>query len=311
MLRILLAEDHPAVRRGIRSLIESHPDWQVASEATNGREAVEQAEKLKPDLVILDVTMPECNGLEASRLILKQAPDTKILLLTVHQSDELSEEARRIGAQAIIFKPDADQTLIAAIERLLRTMAPVHLAGAIVRSRHVGAFFRSADERYHVLGPFVAEGLAAGEKAFHIINPPDRDLHLQRLREGGADVDRAVSQRQMELVPWESMYLRAGHFDKQAMLGLIQQVLVDTKTEGFPRTRLVAHMEWALEPRPGVEDLIEYEALVNDVLPRFDDVAICAYDLTKFDGSVVIDAIRSHPAVVIGGSLHDNPFYLP
>jgi hypothetical protein len=95
------------------------------------------------------------------------------------------------------------------------------------------------------------------------------------------------------------------------MLALIQQWLRDASSEGFPLTRLIAHMEWALFDRPGVDDLVAYESRLNNVLSTFDDVVICAYDLTKFGGAVIVDIIRSHPAVVIGGAYHHNPFYVP
>jgi DNA-binding NarL/FixJ family response regulator len=308
-LRILIADDHAAVRRGIRSLVQSHPEWQVVGEATDGQEAVEQARRLKPDIALLDMSMPELNGLEATRQILKDSPGTQAIILTVHQSDELADEARRAGVRRLILKSNADE-LIKAIEALRRRA--IHLAGAVVgHLRHIAAFFQSEAERYRVLGPFVAEGLSQGEKAFHIIEPPKQDLHLSRLTEAGIDVDRAAAQRQLELVAWEEMPLRHGHFDQHAMLKRIEGVFTDTSARGFPLTRFVANMEWALEPRPGVEDLVEFEARYNYLSPKFDDVAICAYDLTKFSGSLVIDAMRTHPAVVIGGSLRENPFYVP
>lgn len=309
-LRILVADDHAAVRRSIRSLLESHPKWKVCGEATNGREAVEEARQLKPDVVLLDLTMPEVDGLEATRQILKEASHTEVLVLSMHLSDELTDEVRRAGARGVVSKSDAHD-LIAAIEALQGDGLTIHLAGSVVgSSRHVGAFFQSEKERYRVLGPFVAEGLANGERAFHIIEPPGRDLHLRRLMEAGIDVDRATSRRQLELVPWEAMYLRDGHFDQQAMIKRIEGVLADPSPQGFPLTRLVANMEWALERRSGVGDLVEYETRLNYALPRFEDVVICAYDLTMFPGSTIVDVLRSHPAVVIGGSLRDNPFYM-
>jgi DNA-binding NarL/FixJ family response regulator len=310
-LRILIADDHAAVRRSLRSLLESHPNWTV-SEASNGREAVEQRRRLEPDVVLLDMTMPEVNGLEATRQILQEAPGTPVFILTVHESDELAEAVRRAGARGMIDKSLAQDTLIAAIESLHGSMAAIHLAGSVVgRSRHIAAFFSSEAERYRILAPFIAEGLEQGEKALHFVDPPDRDLHVRRLREAGVDIDRAEEQGQAQLVPWHEVYLRGGHFDQAAMLTLIQEVLSEGSSKGFLRTRLVAYMEWALEDRPGVEDLAEYEARLNSVLPQFDDVVICAYDSRRFTGDVIADVLRSHPAVIIGGALRENPFYAP
>lgn len=308
-LHILIADDHAVVRRSLRSLLESHPGWTV-SEAANGREAVEQRRPLQPDIVLLDMTMPELNGLEATRQILKEAPGTPVLILTVHESDELADEVRRAGARGMIDKYRAHDTLIAAIESLYGSKAAIHLAGSVVgAARHIAGFFSSEAERYRVLAPFVAEGLDQGDKALHFIDRSDRDLHVRRLRDAGVNIERAEEQGQAQLVPWDEMTLRGGHFDQGAVLTRIQEVLSDGSAKGFPLTRLVAHMEWALQDRPGVENLVEFEARLNYVLPKFDDVVICAYDLTKFKGDIIAGALRSHPAVVFGGALRENPFY--
>jgi hypothetical protein len=131
------------------------------------------------------------------------------------------------------------------------------------------------------------------------------------LAKSGIDVDRAEERRQLQLLPWAEAYLRKREFDQQAMLKLLQKILTDGSAQGFSRTRVIAHMEWALEDRPGVGDLVEYEARLNYVLPQFGDVVICAYDLTKFSGDLIIDVMRGHPAVIVDGLLTDNPFYAP
>jgi hypothetical protein len=151
----------------------------------------------------------------------------------------------------------------------------VHLAGAVLdRSRHVCAFFNSKEEEYRVLLPFVKEGFAQGDKAFHIVNPVHRPEHLQRLEREGIDVAAAQQGGQLEVWRWEDAYLQDGHFDQNRMLGLIEQVLVGGEAQGFPLTRLVANMEWALEDRPGVDDIVEYETRLNYILPKYDD-AVC------------------------------------
>ena len=309
-VRILIADDHTAVRRSIRSLLESSSQWEVCGEARTGLEAVEQSRALKPDIVLLDVTMPELNGLEAARRILGERPETRVVLLIMHPSDELTEEARRIGVESLVLKSDA-HLLTAAIHALAPAGAAIHLAGSEVnRARHVAAFFSSDAERYGVIAPFVHEGLTAGEKAFHIIDGAGREKHIRRLMEAGIEVDRATSAGQMEIVPWEAMYLSPGDFDQDAMLMRIQEVLRNTTTQGFPLTRVVANMECALVPPLSIPDLVEYESRLNDVLPAFNDVVICAYDLAKFEAGVIIDVLRGHPAVIVGGSLHENPFYV-
>ena len=149
---------------------------------------------------------------------------------------------------------------------------PITLAGARLRRyRHVCAFFNTRDEEYRVLLPFVKEGLSHGEKAFHIVDPNLRLDHLDRLAAAGVDVAAVEKSGQLELRTWQDAYLRGGHFDQAAMLALIEEVLTDGKQRGFPLTRLVAHMEWALEDRPGVDDLVEYETRLNYILPKYPD----------------------------------------
>ncbi len=151
----------------------------------------------------------------------------------------------------------------------------VRLAGtALGRSRHVCAFFNTKEEEYRVLLPFVKEGFEQGDKAFHIVKDEHRPEHRRRLQQVGIDVEEAERRGQLEVCRWEDAYLQEGHFDQNRMLALIEDVLQGGKAQGFPLTRLVANMEWALEDRPGVDDIVEYETRLNYVLPKYDD-AVC------------------------------------
>ena len=117
-LRILVVDDHAVVRRGVRSLLESHDGWEVCGEATTGRDAVEQSRRLRPDVVVMDLSLPELNGLDATRQILKDAPDTEVLVLTMHQSEELARDVLQAGARGYVLKSDADVNLISAVDSL-------------------------------------------------------------------------------------------------------------------------------------------------------------------------------------------------
>lgn len=119
-LRILIADDHSVVRHGLRSLLESQPGWEVCAEAANGREAVELAKRLNPNIVILDITMPELNGLEATRQIVKSVPQVEVLILTMHTSEEVARQVLRAGARGFLLKSDTDRELIGAVETLQR-----------------------------------------------------------------------------------------------------------------------------------------------------------------------------------------------
>ena len=151
----------------------------------------------------------------------------------------------------------------------------IRFAGSTLGAhRHVCAFFHSSDEEYRVLVPFIKEGFERGEKAFHIVDPKLREQHLKRLRLAGIDVAEVEQSGQFELRNWADAYLRDGHFDQERMLALIQEVLEGGNKKGFALTRLLAHMEWALEDRPGVDDLVEYETRLNYILPRYKDPVI-------------------------------------
>jgi DNA-binding NarL/FixJ family response regulator len=117
-LRILIVDDHAVVRRGVRSLLESQPAWEICGEATTGREAVDMARRLQPDVVVMDLSLPELNGLDATCQILKDSPRSEILVLTMHHSEELARNVLQAGARGYVVKSDADQSLIAAIESL-------------------------------------------------------------------------------------------------------------------------------------------------------------------------------------------------
>jgi DNA-binding NarL/FixJ family response regulator len=118
--RIMIADDHEVVRKGLISLLQAQPDWQVCGEAGDGREAVEKAQQLKPDVVILDIGMPSLNGLEATRQILKTNPQARILILTLHDSDQVVREVLNAGARGFLLKSDAARDLVAAVEALRR-----------------------------------------------------------------------------------------------------------------------------------------------------------------------------------------------
>ena len=183
--------------------------------------------------------------------------------------------------------------------------------GNLGGQRHICAFFNSIDEEHRVLRSFFKDGFDRGEKATHIVDPENREEHLKRLAEAGINVQKAMVTGQLEVRRWQDAYLRGDHFDQDAMLALIEEVLQSADRAGYPLTRLVAHMEWALLDKPGVDNLVEYEARLNYLLPKYDDPVVCTYDLSKFGSDVTMDILRTHPVVIIGGVLQENPFFVP
>ena len=179
------------------------------------------------------------------------------------------------------------------------------------RFGHVCAFFRNREEEYRVLLPLTKEGFERGEKVFHIVDPENRPERMRRLAEAGINQAAARRDGQIEIRAWEDAHLRGGRFDKEAMMTLLEETLRGAKADGFGHTRVWANMEWALGEFPGAEDLAEYETRVNYFLPRYDDLVVCTYDLTKFGASIMMDILRTHPMVIIGGILQENPFFTP
>jgi hypothetical protein len=195
---------------------------------------------------------------------------------------------------------------------MIRTEHPSRSAGAnLTRHRHVGAFFRTPEEKYRILLPYMREGIERGEKAFYVVDPQLRYEHPKRLQAGGIDTPAEEEDRQLEVRSWPDAYLRDGHFDQASMLALIEEIFRAGQARDYRLTRLVAQMEWALEDVPGVNDLVEYETRLNFILPKYKDALICTYDYARFGAGVLMDIMRIHPSLLVGGVLQENPFFVP
>lgn len=118
MPRIIVVDDHAVIRRGVQGILQAFPEWELCGEAENGQEAINLAESVKPEIIIMDVSMPGLNGLEATRIIHSILPDTKVLLLTLHSSSELVRSAFRAGARGYVLKSDAEHELVRALNVL-------------------------------------------------------------------------------------------------------------------------------------------------------------------------------------------------
>jgi len=190
--------------------------------------------------------------------------------------------------------------------------SPISLAGSqLGETRHVCAFFNSDEEEYRVLLPFIKDGLKSGDKAVHVLNPEQRQDHVQRLVAAGIDPAAAEGSGQLELRTNTEVYLPDGRFDQDRMLAVFEQLASGNAPGGFPLSRICCRMDWAVEDRSHVDDVIEFEARVNDVWLHHDDAVICTYHLGQFGGDAVIDIMRTHPMVIVGGILQHNPFFVP
>jgi DNA-binding NarL/FixJ family response regulator len=177
-LRILVADDHEIVRRGLVSLIKSHPDWEICAEADNGRQAVEKTSESKPDIAILDIGMPVLNGLEATRQILREHPGVRILILTITDTDQAVQAVLDAGARGFLLKSDAARDLVTAVEALAhnKTFFTARVAD-LVLSGYLNRTQRSAKNNISLPGltsrerevvQLLAEGKSTKEVACHL-----------------------------------------------------------------------------------------------------------------------------------------------
>ncbi len=174
-LRILIVDDHAVVRRGVRALLESQPGWDVLAEATTGREAVEFAKQLQPDIVIMDLSLPELNGLDATRQLLKESPRSEVLVLTMHHSEELARDVLQAGARGYVLKSDADESLVAAVESL----------------RQHKPFLTSAVTEF-VLDDYLRRGDGGDDLTHTAVTSRERQL-IQLLAEGKSNKEAATT----------------------------------------------------------------------------------------------------------------------
>jgi hypothetical protein len=193
-----------------------------------------------------------------------------------------------------------------------KTTAAIPFAGShLDQTRHVCAFFHNAEEEYRVLLPFIRDGFECGHKAIHVVNPDQRQDHFQRLATAGIDARAAQQSGQLELRVNTEVYLPDGRFDADRMISAFEQLASGNSDEAYPLSRICCRMDWAVKDQSHVDDVIEFEARVNDVWRRHEDAVICTYHLGQFRGDEVIDIMRTHPMVIIGGILQENPFFVP
>lgn len=177
--------------------------------------------------------------------------------------------------------------------------------------RHICAFFTDVDEQYRVLRSFIKDGLERGDRAFHLVDPEHGGEHLRRLAQAEIDVQAAIDTGQLQVEVWEPRRADGRRFDPDSWLGSFQRALESGPEAGYACTRFLGHMGWAHADAADDEDWFEFEARLNEVLADHEDTVICAYDLTAIAAGVVIDALRTHPAVILGGLLQENPFFAP
>jgi hypothetical protein len=192
-----------------------------------------------------------------------------------------------------------------------KDFSPISLAGShLSDTRHVCAFFNNDEEEYRVLLPFIKDGFGRGHKAVHVVNPDQHHDHMQRLSAAGIDHSDARQKGQLEIHTNTEVYLRDGRFDQDRMLATFEQLASGNATGGFPMSRICCRMDWTTKNQSYIDDVIEFESRVNEVWRHHDDAVICTYHLSQFGGDTIIDILRTHPLVIVGGILQQNPFFI-
>ncbi|MDB5103222.1 MAG: sensory transduction histidine kinase [Fibrobacteres bacterium] len=185
------------------------------------------------------------------------------------------------------------------------------LAGRPLGSaRHICAFFRSTAEKYDVLGSFIMEGFAQDDKAVHVIDPARKIEHCRCLENLGIELSEALHSGKLDLMGWDDAHVRHGRFDQKEMLARMEDMFRRNAALGFGMTRYIADMEWSQAAVPGARGLIEFEARLNYLIPKYRDTVVCTYDLARFNATTVMDILRTHPMAIIGGILQENPFFV-
>jgi len=326
---VSVVDDDASIRRSLRNLLSS-----VGFRVTtfDCAEAFLASPQLGiADCLVADLRMPGMGGLELLAHLRSTEWRRPIVILTAHADNELGQRCRAMGASAFFEKPFDAEELINAIHlgiessrsdgsfsvrseapRVPDRGLPIQFAcGTLGQHRHICAFFNSAEEERRVLRSSIHDGLANGEKGIHVVDPELRDEYVERLAADDPTVHAAISTGQLEVKTWEGTYLIGGCFSQHDMVSRVDELLNSRPPDRESQTRIVAHMEWALLDKPGVEDLVEYESRVNCLLVKSEDPVICAYDVSKFPADVITDILRVHPVAIIGGVLRENPFYIP
>jgi hypothetical protein len=174
---------------------------------------------------------------------------------------------------------------------------------------HIAFFYRNLDELRALTVPFMEKGLEQGDRCICVVCEDSKE-GLQGICQGrGIDVKAVLASGQLSLLSAEESYLAPGYFSPQRMIEFYETALRNAIEEGYKVIRIVGETSWALQEKPGVERLMEYEARVHKMLIRYPQVAICAYNITRFRGDTIMDALRVHPVCIVGGVLIVNHFY--
>jgi len=319
-IRILIADDYEGWRRQVRSLFQSRPQWQVIAEAVDGSEAIQKAEALKPDLIVLDIGLPKLNGIEAARRIRQLSPSSKIIFLSQYNSLDVVQTALSTGALGYVCKTDAVRALIPAADAALQGRQFVSSSlegyeftdnsGEKALHRHEVLFYSDDAVLLDGFARFIADALKAGNAAIVLATKSHRDSLLQRLKARGVDTDGVLQQG--PYVPLDA----ADALSKVMVDGLLDSVRYFGGIGGFieaaakaaksqqPRVVVCGEGAALLQAEGKADAAIWIERGCNDLGKTHQIDILCAYPLHSFHGEKNRDVFKSicaeHSAVYSG-----------
>jgi DNA-binding NarL/FixJ family response regulator len=299
-IRILVVDDYKEWRRRVFLFLQEHPEWQVICEVSDGLEAVQKAEELKPDLVLLDIGLPKLNGIEVARRVRQLSPNSKIVFLSMDNSPDIVEAALSTGAHGYVYKARAQSDLLPAIDAVLRgqqfvsTMLRGHRFTDISRPkaahRHEVHFYSDDAIFLGRITDYVAAALKANDVAFVLATESHRSSLDQKLRAQGLDIDAAIRQGtyiSLDAFKTLSTFMRNGMPDSTLLFELVGNLMKGVaKTGKKDRPRVMTCGECAplLLQGGNADAAIQLEQLCNELATIYEVDTLCAYPLASFQG---------------------------
>ena len=310
--RILVVEDHETVRRFVCSELQQRPEFCVVGEASNGEDAVQKAQELQPDLVLLDVGLPRLNGLEAARQISGLVPSAKILFLSLESSARVMQEAFRLGAWGYVHKMRAQLDLLPAVDAVLGGQRFVSSDMALgerhnIESRHDVQFYSNDQVFLEAVSRFIASAMKAGNPVILLGTKAHREGVVQRLEELGFDIDEAIRRGTyisldaadtLARISVNGMPDPAKFMD--GVIGLLESAAIATKAD-YPRIAICGECAGLLCTEGRAEGAILLEKTGNDLIQSRNVDILCTYPLRAFqhaeDGRAFTRICAEHTAV--------------
>jgi hypothetical protein len=175
---------------------------------------------------------------------------------------------------------------------------------------HICGFFDSEDERYEVILPYLKEGLENNDEVLNILESTSYSDHCKRLSGAGIPVEEKLASSQLKVLSADDTYLKGGSFAADKMYKMVEDALIAAHEAGYNSIRACGDMTWALRNVNGTDELIEYEARLNELTPRHSCSLICMFDVNRFSGRTMVDILATHPYVILNGKIHSNPHYI-